>query len=451
MRSGRILVVDDDPAIGTVLVALLRQAGFEARSVGSGAAALEQVESSHFDAVLSDVKMPGLDGMTLLDRLGQRHPDLPVVLLTAHGTVALAVDAMKRGAADFLLKPFERDEILFVMDKVLSAATRPTDTPERPISRTLIGDSPVIDEVKDLVRRAARGTATVLIRGESGTGKELIARAIHDASSRRDRPFVKLHCAALPETLLESELFGYEKGAFTGASTRKPGRIELAEGGTLFLDEVGDIPSSMQVKLLRVIQEREFERLGGVETVYVNVRLLAATHRDLESMIASRQFREDLYYRLNVVPIWLPALRERKGDVQILARHFCTIHGRANQLDATLDQRALELLASFKWPGNIRQLENFVERLVLLCDSPRITADDVYRELKREQPIEGADVRPLGRSEPVLSLDSHRRRSEREALDSALARAGNNRTLAARLLGISRRTLYTKLEEHGLL
>jgi two-component system, NtrC family, response regulator AtoC len=463
IRKGRILVVDDDPAIGTVLGALLRQAGHDALTVDSAAAALALLEARHVDVVLSDVKMPGIDGMTLLDRLVEQRPDLPVVLLTAHGTVAMAVDAMKRGAADFLLKPFDREGILFVINKVLAMAARRTDPPEHPVSRTLIGESAAMRAVHDLVRRTARGSATVLIRGESGTGKELIARAIHDASARRDHPLVKLHCAALPETLLESELFGYEKGAFTGASTRKPGRIELAQRGTLFLDEIGDIPAPMQVKLLRVIQEREFERLGGTETIRVDVRLLAATHRDLESMVASGLFRQDLYYRLNVVPLWLPPLRDRTGDIELLARHFCTTHGQANhQPEATLEPDALGVLASLSWPGNIRQLENFVERLVVLSDRAHITAEAVHRELGRDRrigpagdvPVEAAGETRDGRcsrSEEELSLDYHLHRSEREALDAALVRARNNRTLAARLLGVSRRTLYTKLEEHGLL
>jgi two-component system, NtrC family, response regulator AtoC len=464
IRKGRILIVDDDPAICTVLEALLRQAGHSALTVDSGAAALALLEVRDVDVVLSDVKMPGIDGMTLLDRLVDQRPDLPVVLLTAHGTVAMAVDAMKRGAADFLLKPFDREEILFVIGKVLAMAARRTDPPELPVSRTLIGESPAMRTVHDMIRRAARGSATVLIRGESGTGKELIARAIHDASARRDRPLVKLHCAALPEALLESELFGYEKGAFTGASARKPGRIELAQGGTLFLDEVGDIPAAMQIKLLRVIQEREFERLGGTETIHVDVRLLAATHRELESMVAKGLFREDLYYRLNVVPLWLPPLRDRAGDIVLLARHFCAIHGQANQQPgATLDAGALEVLASRPWPGNIRQLENFIERLVVLSDRAWITADDVYRELERDRssgPVVGLPVEEAGQpcgdgipggSDAVLSLDSRLRRSEREALAAALAHARNNRTLAARLLGVSRRTLYTKLEDHGLL
>jgi len=452
-ESESILVVDDDPAIGTVLGALLRQEGFAAAWRESGEAALAALDERHFDAVLTDIKMPGLDGMGLLDRLSAERPDLPVVLLTAHGTVPMAVEAMKRGAADFLLKPFDSEEVLFVLRKTLAASVRPAAVPDRPPSKTLVGASPAMREVGELVRRAARGNATVLIRGESGTGKELVARAVHDASPRSQGPFVKLHCAALPEALLESELFGYEKGAFTGAATRKPGRIELADGGTLFLDEIGDISLAVQVKLLRVIQEREFERLGGRETIRVDVRFVAATHRDLESMVARGQFREDLFYRLNVVPFRLPALRERSGDVERLARHFCAVHSRANRrFEMTFDSEGLRVLAEQPWPGNVRQLENFVERLVVLADAPLITAEDIQRELGRESSISRDETPGIDKHGNVdLSLENQRRKSERETLTAALARSGNNRTLAARLLGISRRTLYTKLEEHGLM
>src|SRR5450631_1064511 len=256
-ETARIMIVDDDPALAMVLEALVRQAGFSPHVVRSGEAALEAVESGAFDAILSDVKMPGMDGLDLLERLSKLRPELPVVLLTAHGNVPLAVEAMKRGAADFLLKPFDRDEIIFVLCKALTAGERGAPLAPPP-HEGLIGDSPGMVDVRALIQRAARGEATIMIRGESGTGKELVARAVHEASPRRDGPLVKLHCAALPETLLESELFGYERGAFTGAATTKPGRVELADGGTLFLDEIGDIPLPVQVKLLRLIQEKEF-------------------------------------------------------------------------------------------------------------------------------------------------------------------------------------------------
>jgi two-component system response regulator AtoC len=443
--SARILVVDDDPALGVVLHALLQQAGYAPRVVPSAEAALDAIERHAVDLILTDVKMPGMDGMDLLKALSERRPDLPVVLLTAHGTVPLAVEAMKRGAADFLLKPFDRDEILFVISKALAAGDREAaaSAPEG-----LVGDSPAMAQVRALIERAARGVATVMIRGESGTGKGLVAQAIHDGSPRRDGPLVKIHCAALPESLLESELFGYEKGAFTGAATTKPGRVELAHGGTLFLDEVGDIPLPMQVKLLRLIQEKELERLGGRQTLRVDVRFVAATHQPLEEMMARGAFREDLFYRLNVVPLWLPPLRERGDDVAKLARRFCAGHGRLNgRPDAVLDDDAVALLQAQPWPGNVRQLENFVERLVVLADVPRIGRAAVEAELSRAAPA----PRAREDSGAHLTLSERRRQSELGALQAALSQARNNRTVAARLLGVSRRTLYTKLEEHGLL
>ena len=315
-------------------------------------------------------------------------------------------------------------------------------------------------EVQDLIRRAARGTVTVLVRGESGTGKELAARAIHDNGPRRDAPFVKIHCAALPDTLIESELFGYEKGAFTGAASRKPGRVELAEGGTLFLDEIGDISPFIQVKLLRLLQEREFERLGSTQTMKSTSRIVAATHQPLEEMIKQRTFREDLFYRLNVLPIWIPPLRARLGDIDALATHFSRQFGAANgrgELPITPD--ALARLRQQAWPGNVRQLQNFIERLVVLSDGDRLTAADVERELARHSPVitapavaaaaggdgAGADAAPAG------TLEASRRDAEKDAIATALEKSGNNRSMAARLLGISRRGLYHKLAEHGLL
>ena len=447
-NAARILIVDDDPALGIVLEALLRQAGYLPRVVQSAEAAQAAIEQHAVDAILSDVKMPGMDGLDLLTVLGERRPDLPVVLITAHGTVPLAVEAMKRGAADFLLKPFDRDEILFVMRKVLAAGERAASAAPRLPPGGLVGESSAMKEVRALVERCARGQATIMIRGESGTGKEVVARAVHEASPRRDGPLVKIHCAALPETLLESELFGYERGAFTGAATTKPGRVELADGGTLFLDEIGDIPLPMQVKLLRLIQEKELERLGGRQTLRVDVRFVVATHRPLEQMMARGEFREDLFYRINVVPIWLPPLRERSGDVALLAQRFCATHGLRNgRPDAAVDDDAIALLEAQPWPGNVRQLENFVERLVVLSDDPHIGVADVEKELARQ----GVPAARPAQSSERLNLDERRRQTELSALQDALKESRNNRTVAARLLGVSRRTLYTKLEEHGLL
>jgi DNA-binding NtrC family response regulator len=393
-----------------VLSALLTQSGFSAAHVTSGQRALERLDSAHFDLVVSDLRMPEMDGLTLLSEIGQRWPDVPVVMLTAHGTVPIAVECMRAGAADFLTKPFDRDEIVFVLDKVLQASAPAREkSPQLPTGPgALIGTSNAMAEVYRLLRQAAPTLSTVLVLGESGTGKELVARAIHDNSQRARKPFVKVHCAALPDNLLESELFGYEKGAFTGAATRKPGRVELAQGGTLFLDEIGDITPAIQVKLLRVLQDRGFERLGGTATLSADVRFVAATHRNLEAMVQEGTFREDLFYRLNVVPIWLPPLRERTSDVPRLARHFCADSARrAGRADATLSDEAVELLAHQPWPGNVRQLQNFVERLVVLSEDPRIGAADVRRELARQpMPSASADGSRLGarRATPARTL-----------------------------------------------
>jgi two-component system response regulator AtoC len=304
-------------------------------------------------------------------------------------------------------------------------------------------------QVNEIIRRAASGTATVLVLGESGTGKELVARALHEGSSRKDGAFVKLHCGALPDALLESELFGYEKGAFTGAATRKPGRVELADGGTLFLDEIGDITPHMQVKLLRVLQEREFERLGGTQTIKVDVRFVAATHRDLPTMVKDGTFREDLYYRLNVVPVNLPPLRARTQDIRALSLRFVAEHARSNGKRMDLGDDAISALETAPWPGNIRQLQNFIERLVVLSDGPVVRASDVARELgPRVLSPEPAPTTDNVARQDAPDLDSALRESE--TIRNALARAGNNRTVAARILGVSRRALYYKLDALGL-
>ena len=443
--SQAVLIVDDDPAIVKVLGSILAQDGIPSLSAESGDRALEIMNQRAVDVIVSDLRMPGMDGLTLLERLSSRWSEVPVIILTAHGTVQSAVEAMKGGAADFLLKPFDREEVLFVVRKALARAQREQPSTLRPTdSLGLLGQSEAMRSVRDRIRRAAAGNSTVLVRGETGTGKELVARAVHQLSARASASFVKLNCAALPDSLLESELFGYEKGAFTGAASRKPGRVELANGGTLFLDEIGDVPLPTQVKLLRILQEREIERLGGTQTLKVDVRFVAATHRDLEGMIGSGDFREDLFYRLNVVPIEVPPLRERPDDVADLARHFAQVMAEANGRPAVeLDTGAVELLAAQRWPGNVRQLENFLERLLVFTDGLRIRLSDVERELSREAVRERA---------PASTRDAEARQLvrkdlERDAIVEALQRAGNNRSLAARLLGVSRRTLYNKLQE----
>jgi DNA-binding NtrC family response regulator len=441
-----VLLVDDDPAVGMVLSALLRQDGIVAREVSSAEMALQALEAEPFELVVTDLRMPGMDGMELLSKVVERWPDQQVIVLTAHGSVPLAVDAMRAGATDFLLKPFDADEVLFVIRKALARCAHLDETvpPAAPVHRAPIAHSEAMSEVHAMIDRVAPSNSTVLILGESGTGKELVARAVHERS-RRQGPFIKVQCAALPDALLESELFGYEKGAFTGAAARKPGRVELAQEGTLFLDEIGDVPLSIQVKLLRVLQEREFERLGGTQTIKVDVRFVAATHRDLGAMVNRGEFREDLFYRLSVVPIQLPALRDRAADIRPLAVEFCEKYGLANgKRGMGFEPNSLDILAAQRWPGNVRQLQNFVERLVVLSDASVIRATDVERELAREAKLRGAAPGPSP------ALDSSRKEAERQALLQALDQAHQNRTLAARLLGVSRRTLYNRLRDHGM-
>src|SRR5262249_52347902 len=364
-HPGSVLVVDDDPAVGKVLGALLAQAGLESQHVADGQQALAALAVRPFEAVITDLRMPAMDGMQLLARISSGWPDIPVIMITAHGTIPLAVGAMKAGPVDFGLKPFDREEILFTVRKALAATQSSAAAAPRSAAPTrFVGDSEAMRQVQELIRRAASGSATVLIRGETGTGKELAARAIHELGPRRQGAFIKFQCVALPEGLLESELFGYEKGAFTGAASRKPGRVELAQGGTLFLDEIGDLTPMMQVKLLRLLQDREFERLGGTATQKADVRFITATHRDLEGLVQKGEFREDLFYRMNVVPIWIPPLRGREEDIEPLASHFCSVFAAANaKPGASLDASALQMLRAQPWPGNVRELQNFIERL----------------------------------------------------------------------------------------
>ncbi len=444
MAQAHILVVDDDAALRMVLVGLLSQAGYTARAVESGERALAEVASSLVDLVITDLRMPGMDGLALLSALGAAAPDLPVIMISAHGTVPIAVEAMKAGAKEFLLKPFDRDEVLATVERVLDTHVRRV-VPDAPAATAhAFGESAAMRDCRERMSRAAKSVATVLIRGESGTGKEVAARAIHDQSARAKGPFVAVHCAALPDTLLESELFGYEKGAFTGAAKRKPGRVELAAGGTLFLDEIGDVSAQVQVKLLRLLQEKEFQRLGGTAPERVDVRFIAATHRDLEAGVARGEFREDLFYRLNVIPITIPPLRERRDDVAALAATFCERAAKENGRAAALSVGAVALLEAQPWPGNVRELQSFVERLVVFADADVIGEQDVTRELERSQRSSSPSGGGAG------SLQASRASAERAAVEEALARAKGNRTLAARLLGVSRRTLYNKLAELGL-
>jgi nitrogen regulation protein NR(I) len=445
--EGRVLVVDDEANMRRVLSALVRREGFETVEAANGVAALEILDEEKVDAVLTDLKMPQMNGIELLAEVRRRRVGIPVILLTAHGTIGSAVEALKRGAFDFLTKPFEPDEIRQVVAKAV--ATRKLEEAETHIEpdedpdRLLLGRSPALRAVKQVIERVAPTTATVLIGGESGTGKELVARSLHLHSGRHEQPFVKVNCAAIPEGLIESELFGHEKGAFTGASVRKPGRFELADGGTLFLDEIGEMPLPAQPKLLRAIQEGRFYRVGGTGTISVDVRIVAATNRDLEEEVRTGRFREDLFYRLNVVPVTLPTLSERREDVPSLAEFFLRrVVERLGVGARALSAEALSTLARHDWPGNIRQLENTIERAALLSDGPSIEVDDLPAEIARpceELTDPGASLRERVRSAT--------RRIEREAIVEALAATQGNVTRAAEQLGLSRRGLQLKMKE----
>jgi DNA-binding NtrC family response regulator len=418
--------------------------------------------------------MPKVDGMTLLREAHAEQPELPIVMITAHGTVDTAVEALKLGAFDYLTKPFDKDEVRQIVAKALKTrelageepsavgAAEPAEVKETEGARFgIIGQSPGLTELYAVLERVADSPTTVLITGESGTGKELVARALHDHSSRRGKPFIKVNCAAIPKELIESELFGYERGAFTGAVTSKPGRFELANGGTLFLDEIGEIPVEMQVKLLRALQESEFERVGGIKTMRVDVRLVAATNRDLKKLIAQGAFREDLFYRLNVVSIRLPALRERATDTPLLVEHFLKkFNERLKKSVSGVEPDALELLSSYSWPGNIRELENVMERSVLFCDAQKLRVEDLPVELRGPGASTGATIPPadagvdLGSLPPEGGLKEHVKvamsRLERDLVSRALKQTNNNVTHAARLLKISRKGLQLKMKELGL-
>jgi nitrogen regulation protein NR(I) len=457
----QVLIVDDEPNLRKVLSTQLSRDGYDVLTAEDGEQGLSLLREHHIDLVITDLKMPKVDGMTLLKRALEEEPELPIVLITAHGTIDTAVEALKTGAFDFVTKPFDKDEVRQIVAKALKTRElRGHDaTPTSGSARFgIIGSSPGITELYSILERVADTPTTVLITGESGTGKELVARALHEHSSRKDKPFIKVNCAAIPKELIESELFGYERGAFTGAVASKPGRFELANGGTLFLDEIGEIPIEMQVKLLRALQESEFERVGGIKTIRVDVRLVAATNRDLKKLIAVGNFREDLFYRLNVVPIRLPALRERTSDIPPLVEHFLgKFNERLRKHVVGVEPAAMELLVQYPWPGNIRELENVVERAVLFCDTQELRTSDLPPEVRgipamANVPLPEADLQAALASEGGLKehVKVAMSRLEKELVSRALQQTSGNVTHAARLLKISRKGLQLKMKELGL-
>ncbi|XXF75156.1 sigma-54 dependent transcriptional regulator [Myxococcaceae bacterium GXIMD 01537] len=449
MSAQRILVVDDEDNARKAIVTILGEEGYEVAEAANGADALARLSDFSPAVVLTDVRMPQLDGLSLLKRAREQGSDATFVMMTAFASVEAAVEAMRAGAENYLVKPLDADAVLVILGKALEkrslrreAESLRDQVRERVRFHNIIGESPRLQGVFDVVRRAAATRATVLILGESGTGKELIAQALHQESGRRDKPFVRVHCAALSESLLESELFGHEKGAFTGAVTRKEGRFELADGGTLFLDEIGEISSSVQVKLLRVLQQREFERVGGTQTLKVDVRIVAATHRDLTAEVKAGRFREDLYYRLNVVSVTLPSLRDRKSDVPALVSHFLEKYSDAYGKDVHgLAPGTLQALLAHDWPGNIRELENAIERAVVLAEGAELTTDDLPPVLR--------GPRPLGSTSNTLIPGATLATIEREAILRTLEMVQGSTTRAAEILGISVRKIQYRLKEYS--
>jgi two-component system nitrogen regulation response regulator GlnG len=468
--NARILIADDEDSLRWVLVKALEQAGYDVVAVKDGEAALRAFAAEPVDLVFLDIRMPGLDGLSVLARLREREPDAQVVVMTAHGTMDTAIQAMQHGAYDYLGKPFDLDEAVLLAERALSARRLTQEVARLRTGLTevwefgaLIGRHPRMQDVYKTIGRIAGSDVTVLLRGESGTGKELVARAIHHYSRRAGRPFVAVSCAAIPGTLLESELFGHERGAFTDAKERKLGKLELAHGGTFYLDEVGDMPVELQSKLLRALQERTIERVGGQEPIRIDVRVLAATNRDLEALMRESRFREDLYYRLNVVTVNLPPLRERRRDVPLLVEHFLAKHaGELGERGIASD--ALDRLVGYDWPGNVRELENVIQRAMVMATSgvilpehlpigPVSAAASVAVDASLEEIIEKKLL------ECVRGLRHHASANlyelivglvEKPLLRAVLRETRGNQLRAAQILGINRNTLRKKLTEHGI-
>jgi DNA-binding NtrC family response regulator len=448
MSKPVVLIVDDEKSARDGLVRALRR-DYRVFAAENATSALEVLGSQQIDVLLSDVRMPGMDGIALMQRALANNPELVCIILTAYGDVDMAVEAMKHGATDFMTKPINLDKLELVLDRVLKAKKIELENQQLRVQldqkyglENIIGRSTPMQEVFDTIRQVANSRATVLIQGESGTGKELVAKAIHQLSPRSNGPFVAVHCAALSQNLLESELFGHEKGAFTGAMERRIGRFEKGDGGSLFLDEISEIDASVQVKILRALEERQIERVGGDAPVDVDTRLIAATNRDLKGMVDEGDFREDLFYRLYVVVITLPPLRERQDDILLLLNHYLAVFNEENAKQiGGFSPAAYEMLAGYEWPGNIRELRNLVERMVVLARGSVLDVKDIPAQI-REKVSGGGEVKV----DSDLTVDE----MEKRMIVQALEKTGGNRTKAAEKLGISRRTLHRKLNEYGL-
>jgi two-component system, NtrC family, response regulator HydG len=449
MSKQTVLVVDDEASHRMMLKAHLNEEGFEVVEASDGREAIDLANRNSYDLILMDMRMPILDGREALIGIKKINPSIPVIMMTAYGSIESAVEALKSGADDYLTKPLDMEELLLKVKKVLHYRQLEEENllnkerlGERFDFSKIIGKSQPMKELFETLILVAPTDATVLLLGESGTGKEIVANAIHQNSPRKDKAYIKVNCAALPETLLESELFGHEKGAFTGAQFKKKGRFELADGGTLFLDEIGEMSPATQAKILRVLQEKEFETVGGTRTMTVDVRIIAATHKNLESEVQAGRFREDLFYRLNVVPVTIPPLRDREEDIPLLAEHFLQRYSRKNNRGLkNFEPLVLDALVRYPWPGNVRELENIVERMVIMSRGELILFQDLPPHLKSKEEREEA---------PIAAVDPSLKDMEKELILKTLGKTGGNRTRAAHILGVTRKTLLNKIKEYGI-
>lgn len=445
----KILIVDDDKNVCSAISRLLHLSGYSSLEAGNGEEALRIMKTEVFDIALLDIYMPGMNGIELLKRIKDEYPGIEVIMITGGGTIETAVEAMKLGAFDYIQKPLATDHLLLLIDRIIEKRELLVENVylvnelgKRYHFDNIVGQSPQMLKLFEEVKRVSGTNATVLITGESGTGKELIASTIHYSSLRKTKPFIKLSCAALSPGTIESELFGHEKGAFTSAISKRSGRFEMADGGTFFLDEIGDMPLETQVKLLRVLDSQEFERVGGNETLKVNIRLISATNRDLKKLVYEKKFREDLFYRLNVILIHNPPLRERKRDIELLARHF--LHKYAIETSKKIDKissSAMALLHDYSWPGNVRELENAIERAVVFCQKRVIRPEDLPEQIRDKIEPSGVTMRL-----PYKNLAL----AEKTLITSAIKEVNGNLKKASDILGISRGTLYSKMEKHGI-
>jgi DNA-binding NtrC family response regulator len=458
MSQVHVLVVDDDPALREILQEALMRESYTVSTAEDGTAAIQAVKESVVHIVITDYQLPDIDGLEVIDRLSKLDAKIIPIVMTGFGTIETAVRAMKSGAFDFITKPFDLETVAVVVRKaaefhrlrqenhLLRRAVRDQYRLEQ-----LVGVSEPMQQVLEFVQKVADSDSTVMIQGESGTGKELVARMLHFNSLRRDRPLVPVNCGAIPENLLESELFGHEKGAFTGATHARMGRFELAHGGTIFLDEIGELSLPLQVKLLRVLQEREFERVGGNRTIHVDVRIIAATNQDLETMVEERRFRQDLFYRLNVIPIVIPPLRERRTDIPLLIDHFLTRFNQSKHTEVVgLDDEALRLLTEYDWPGNIRELENMMERLVVLKKQGILSSEDLPQKISQRSIIPELKEQFIRLSEDGIHLSREVEQYEKHLIMEALKKANGVTARAAQLLHLNRTTLVEKLKRKGV-